>query len=201
MRSLAIALYGVVVYVAFLAVFVYFIAFVEGIGVPKTLDSGVAAPIAVALLIDAALLTLFALQHSIMARAGFKRLWTRIVPPEAERSTFVLFATAVAALLCWQWRPIPATVWDVTAPLAVNTLLAISWSGWALLLLSTFLINHFHLFGLLQACAKALGLKSPEPLFVTPLLYRYSRHPLYLGFILAFWAAPHMSVGHLVFAI
>jgi protein-S-isoprenylcysteine O-methyltransferase Ste14 len=136
-----------------------------------------------------------------MARAGFKRLWTRIVPPEAERSTFVLFATAVAALLCWQWRPIPATVWDVTAPLAVNTLLAISWSGWALLLLSTFLINHFHLFGLLQACAKALGLKSPEPVFVTPLLYRYSRHPLYLGFILAFWAAPHMSVGHLVFTI
>ncbi len=201
MRKILIALYSAVVYVLFLGVFVYFIGFVEGIGVPKTIDSGAAGPTLVAISINAALLAVFALQHSIMARAGFKRIWTRVIPPEAERSTFVLFATAAAALLCWQWRPMPETVWAVNAPIATYTLWAISWTGWGILLLSTFLINHFHLFGLSQGFAKALGLKSPEPEFTTPFLYRYLRHPLYAGFILAFWAAPTMTVGRLFFSI
>lgn len=201
MRMVLLALYSAVVYVLFLIAFVYFIGFVEGIGVPKTIDSGVASPFAIALPADAALLMLFALQHSIMARAGFKRAWTRVIPPEAERSSFVLFATAAAALLCWKWQPMPEPVWSVSSPAATYALRAISWSGWAMLLISTFLINHFHLFGLSQGFAKILRLKSPEPAFVTPLLYRHLRHPLYTGFILAFWAAPRMSVGHLFFAV
>jgi protein-S-isoprenylcysteine O-methyltransferase Ste14 len=201
MRNVMIALYSAVVYVLFLGVFVYLIGFVEGVGVPKTIDSGTPNSTVVAFSVDAALLTLFAMQHSIMARAGFKRLWTQVIPPEAERSTFVLFASAGIALLCWKWQPMPATVWTVSSPLAAYTLWVISWSGWALLLLSTFLISHFHLFGLSQGLAKLLRLKSPDPNFVTPLLYRYLRHPLYAGFIVAFWAAPRMSVGHLFFAI
>ena len=201
MRKSLAALYSAIVYVAFLGVFIYFIGFVEGVGVPKTIDSGAHGSTVVALTIDAALLTLFALQHSVMARAGFKRLWTRIIPPEVERSTFVLAATVVAALLCWKWQPMPATVWAVNAPLAASALWVLSWSGWGLLLISTFLINHFHLFGLAQGFAGLLGLSSREATFVTPFLYRYLRHPLYAGFILAFWAAPRMSVGHLFFAI
>jgi protein-S-isoprenylcysteine O-methyltransferase Ste14 len=201
MRKSLIAIYSAIAYILFLGVFVYFIGFVEGVGVPKTIDSGPAVSTIAALSVDAALLTLFALQHSIMARAGFKRVWTRVIPPEAERSTFVIFATAVAALLCWKWQPMPATVWEVNSPIAADVLWAISWGGWGLLLISTFLINHFHLFGLTQGFAKLLGLESPEPAFVTPFLYRYLRHPLYAGFILAFWAAPRMTVGHLFFAI
>lgn len=201
MRRLLIALYSAIAYVLFLAFFLYFIGFVEGVGVPKTIDSGAPGSTPVAIAVDAALLILFALQHSIMARAGFKRVWTRIIPQEAERSTFVLFATLVAVLLCWQWRPMPQTVWAVSSPTAAYALWVVSWCGWGLLLLSTFLIDHFHLFGLTQGFAKLLELKSPEPAFVTPFLYRYVRHPLYVGFILAFWAAPRMSVGHLFFAI
>jgi protein-S-isoprenylcysteine O-methyltransferase Ste14 len=201
MRKALIALYSATVYLLFLGVFVYFIGFVEGVGVPKTIDAGDHGSTIVALSVDAALLTLFALQHSIMARAGFKRVWTRIIPPEAERSTFVLFATVSAALLCWKWRPMLETVWAVNSPTAASMLWVVSWSGWGLLLVSTFLINHFHLFGLAQGFAKLLGLKSPEPAFVTPFLYRYLRHPLYAGFILAFWAAPRMTVGHFFFAI
>jgi protein-S-isoprenylcysteine O-methyltransferase Ste14 len=201
MRKSLIALYSTVAYALFLGVFLYFIGFVEGVAVPKTIDSGAAGSTIIALSVDAGLLTLFALQHSIMARAGFKRVWTRVIAPEAERSTYVVFATAFAALLCWKWQPMPQLVWAVSSPVATYALRAISWSGWGLLLLSTFLINHFHLFGLSQGFAKLLGLKSPEPTFTTPFLYRYLRHPLYAGFILAFWAAPRMTVGHLFFAI
>src|ERR1700678_1156795 len=201
MRKLLTALYSVLIYILFLAVFLYLIGFVENVLVPKSIDSGSSSDIASSLLIDAALLVLFALQHSIMARPGFKRVWTRLVPEEIERSTFVLFASLALALVCWQWRPLTQTVWSVDDPIGAKALLAVSWSGWGLLLLSTFLISHFHLFGLSQGFARLLGQTPPEPAFVTPFLYRWMRHPLYAGFILAFWAAPHMSLGHLFFAV
>ena len=201
MRKLLAALYSVLVYGLFLAVFLYAIGFVENVLVPKSIDSGASGNIASSLLIDAALLVLFALQHSIMARPGFKRVWTRIVPEEIERSTFVLFASLALALVCWQWRPLPQTVWSVDDPIGSKSLIIVSWMGWVLLLLSTFLISHFHLFGLSQGSARLLGHTTPEPAFVTPLLYRWLRHPIYAGFILAFWAAPHMTLGHLFFAI
>jgi protein-S-isoprenylcysteine O-methyltransferase Ste14 len=146
------------------------------------------------------LLVLFAIQHSLMARPGFKRLWTRVVPSEIERSTFVLFASLALALVCWQWRPLPQPVWSVGSRTAGGALLLVSWAGWGILLLSTFLISHFHLFGLTQGFARLLGRELPEPSFVTPFLYRWLRHPIYAGFILAFWAAPHMSLGHFFFA-
>ena len=201
MRKLLAALYSVLVYVLFLGVFLYAIGFVENMLVPKSIDSGTRGPVAGSLLIDAGLLVLFAVQHSVMARPDFKRLWTRIVPCEIERSTFVLFASLVLALLCWQWRPLPQSVWSIEDPIAAKALLVVSWTGWGLLLLSTFLISHFHLFGVSQGFARLLGRKPPEPTFVTPSLYRWVRHPLYAGFILAFWAAPHMSLGHLFFAV
>jgi protein-S-isoprenylcysteine O-methyltransferase Ste14 len=201
MRKLLAALYSVLVYGLFLAVFLYAIGFVENFLVPKSIDSGPSGDIATSLPIDTGLLVLFALQHSIMARPGFKRVWTRVVPEEIERSTFVLFASLALALVCWQWRPLAQTVWSVDDPIGAKALLAVSWSGWGLLLLSTFLISHFHLFGLSQGLARLLGHTLPEPAFVTPFLYRWMRHPLYAGFILAFWAAPHMTLGHLFFAI
>ncbi len=136
-----------------------------------------------------------------MARSGFKRVWTRIVPWDIERSTFVVFASLVLALVFWQWRPLPRLVWSIEDPIAAKALLVVSWAGWGLLLLSTFLISHFQLFGLSQGFAPLLGRKHPEPVFATPFLYRWLRHPLYAGFILAFWAAPHMSLGHVFFAV
>jgi methanethiol S-methyltransferase len=201
MRKILTALYSILVYVFFLAVFLYAIGFVENVLVPKTIDSGSGGQIVSSLLIDAGLLVLFALQHSIMARPWFKRVWTRIVPPEIERSTYVLFASLVLALVCWQWRPLAQTVWSVSDPIGSTALLVVSWSGWALLLLSTFLISHFQLFGLSQGLARLIGQTAPEPAFVTPYLYRWLRHPIYAGFILAFWGAPHMSLGHLFFAV
>ena len=201
MRKLLTALYSVLAYILFLAVFLYLIGFVENVLVPKSIDSGPSGDIVGSLLIDAGLVALFALQHSIMARPGFKRVWTRIVPEETERSTFVLLASLALALVCWQWRPLPQTVWSVADPIGSKALLAVSWSGWGLLLLSTFLISHFHLFGLSQGLARLLGHTPPEPAFITPFLYRWLRHPLYAGFILAFWAAPRMTLGHLFFAI
>ena len=202
MAAILAALYSGVVYLAFLATFLYAIGFVEGVVVPKTIDSGPVGDAPISILINAVLLTIFALQHSIMARPAFKRAWTRIVPEEAERSTYVLFATAALALLIWQWRPLPQIVWSVEQPLAVTAILAVSWLGWALVLLSTFLISHFQLFGLSQGFARVLGRGSaPQTEFATPFLYRWMRHPLYAGFILAFWAAPRMSFGRLLFAV
>ena len=200
MKRLLAALYSILVYVFFLGVFLYAIGFVENILVPKSIDSATTGAVTSSLLIDAGLLVLFALQHSVMARPGFKRLWTRLVPTEIERSTYVLFASLLLALVCWQWRPLTQSVWSVKGPIAAQALLVISWSGWGLLLLSTFLISHFHLFGVSQGLARLLGHKHPEPEFTTPFLYRWLRHPLYAGFILAFWAAPKMSLGHLFFA-
>lgn len=201
MTKLLAALYSAVAYALFLGVFLYTIGFTENVLVPKSIDSGTSGPVQLALLVDAAVLILFAAQHSIMARPGFKRVWTRFVPEEIERSTFVLFASLALALVFWQWRALPQSAWSIEDPIAAKALLVISWSGWGLVLFSTCLISHFHLFGLSQGFARLLGRKVPEPTFVTPSLYRWLRHPLYAGFILAFWAAPHMSLGHLFFAV
>jgi methanethiol S-methyltransferase len=194
--------YAAVVYVFFLGTFTYAIGFIGGVAVPKTIDSGPAGPPAVAVIVDVLLLGVFALQHSIMARRSFKRWWTEIVPRQVERSTYVLAATLALALMLWQWRPIAEPViWSVSDPLAAKALWAAFWLGWAVLLLATFLINHFELFGLRQPYAHALGREIPAPEFRTPLLYRYVRHPIYLGFVIAFWATPVMTAGHLLFAI
>jgi protein-S-isoprenylcysteine O-methyltransferase Ste14 len=199
MRKLFVALYSTLVYVLFLGTFVYAIGFVELILVPKDIDSGKSGGLAAALLVDVALLGLFAIQHSVMARQGFKRMWTRIVPQDAERSTYVLASSAVLALLLWQWRPLPQILWSVEGG-AAHAITALSWLGWALVLASTFLISHFHLFGVTQGFARLLRRRIPEQQFTTPLFYRWVRHPLYAGFIIAFWAAPVMTQGHLLFA-
>jgi protein-S-isoprenylcysteine O-methyltransferase Ste14 len=198
MRKLLVALYSTLVYLLFLGTFVYAIGFVERIVVPKNIDTGQSSALA-AVLVDLALLGVFAVQHSVMARQGFKRLWTRFIPEEAERSTYVLASSAALALLLWQWRPLPQAVWSVGGG-AANVITTVSWLGWALVLASTFLISHFHLFGVTQGFARLLRRHIPEQQFSTPLFYRWMRHPLYAGFIIAFWAAPVMSLGHLLFA-
>lgn len=197
------ALYGLLAYLFFLATFTYAIGFVANVPLlPKTIDSGAAVPLAEALTVNVALLLLFAVQHSVMARRGFKRWWTRVVPEPAERSTFVLAASLVLALLMWQWRPMATPmVWQVTDPAARLVWFAVCGLGWSVLLISTFLINHFELFGLRQVWARFTGAALPAPDFRTPLFYRHVRHPIYLGFVIAFWATPDMSVGHLLFAV
>jgi protein-S-isoprenylcysteine O-methyltransferase Ste14 len=195
-------LYGVACYAVFLATFLYAIAFVGGFLVPTQLDAPAGStPVVQAILIDALLLLVFAVQHSVMARPWFKARWTRIVPPPVERSTYVLAASLALALVFWQWRPIGITVWSVEDPVARALLWTLFAGGWSTVLAVTFLINHFDLFGLRQVWLSLRGRPYTPVSFRTPLPYRHVRHPLYLGFMLAFWATPHMTVAHLLFAL
>lgn len=193
-------LYGTASYAFFFVTFLYAVGFVAGIGVPRWIDSGPVIPLEEAIVIDLALLGVFAVQHSVMARKQFKAWWAQFVPRQIERSTYVLLATSALALLMWQWRPIPALVWSIENPLLAHALTGVSLLGWLLVLTSTFLINHFELFGLQQVAHNLRHKPMPEATFRTPLFYRVVRHPIYLGFVIAFWVAPQMSVGHLVFA-
>ena len=201
MSRVLAAAYGVVCYLIFFATFLYLILFVEGVFVPRTVDVGPASPLSMAIAIDLALIALFGLQHSRMARPAFKARWARIVPRQIERSTYVLATSIVLAFMMWQWRPITAAVWSVEGQTASLTIYAVSAGGWLLLLLSTYLIDHFELFGLRQVYDHLRGKSAPAPQFVTPGWYRYVRHPIYLGFIIAFFAAPTMSVGRLLFSV
>ncbi|MGE0055715.1 MAG: methanethiol S-methyltransferase [Hyphomicrobium sp.] len=200
MRRLFVLLYGTACYAFFFATFLYAIGFVTGLAVPKTIDSGTEASTVTAITINVLLMSLFAMQHSVMARKQFKEWWGQFVPKEVERSTYVLFSTLALALLCWQWKPITLVVWKVTNPALAGALTALSLGGWLLVLASTFLINHFELFGLQQVFTHFRAKPMPQANFRTPLFYRVVRHPLYLGFIVAFWATPKMTAGHLLFA-
>jgi protein-S-isoprenylcysteine O-methyltransferase Ste14 len=201
MGGIAAVLYGVVVYSLFFVTFLYAIAFTGNLPVPKTIDSGSEGPLIPTLVVNTLLLGLFAIQHSVMARPAFKRWWTRFVPHAVERTTYVLLASLVLILLFWLWRPILAPIWTVTNPAGILAIQVVFWLGYGLVLLSTFLLNHFELFGLRQVWARLRGHQLPAPQFRTPFLYKRVRHPLYLGFLLAFWATPVMTAGHLLFAV
>jgi protein-S-isoprenylcysteine O-methyltransferase Ste14 len=197
---LFILVYGLVSYLIFLASFLYAVGFVGDVVVPKTIDSGSETGTVTAILIDLSLLSLFAIQHSVMARPAFKRWWTRIIPPALERSTYVLASSLVLGVLFWFWRPMPDVIWSVTNPLLTAGLWVLFGTGWLIVLVSTLLINHFDLFGLRQVFLHFRGQPYAPVPFQAPLLYRIVRHPIMLGFIIAFWASPKMTQGHLLFA-
>jgi protein-S-isoprenylcysteine O-methyltransferase Ste14 len=199
-RALAL-IYGVASYLVFLAAFLYMVGFVGKLLVPKSIDSGPEGPVPGSIFIDTVLLLVFAVPHSVMARPAFKRWWTRLVPPPVERSTYVLVSSLLLGLLFWQWRPIPSVVWQVTNPFGRWLLHAVFWVGWAIVLGSTFLIDHFDLFGLRQVFLAWRKKPYTELGFRTHLLYRLVRHPLMLGFLISFWAAPTMTAGHLLFSV
>ena len=193
-------LYGIVSYVIFFVTFLYAIGFVDDLFVPKTIDSGIAAPFTEALIVNLLLMSVFAIQHSVMARKQFKQWWTQFVPRSVERTTYVLLASLALVLLFWQWRSMPAVMWQVSDPQIAMAITGLSFVGWLIVLTSTFLINHFELFGLHQVANNLAGRPMPTVRFRTPFYYQFVRHPIYLGFIIAFWAAPTMTAGHLLFA-
>jgi protein-S-isoprenylcysteine O-methyltransferase Ste14 len=193
-------LYGLVAYFAFFATVLYAIGFVMGLVVPKAIDTGTGSSTPEALIVNLLLMTLFAVQHSVMARKQFKQWWMQYVPKPIERSTYVLLSSLALMLLFWQWRPMPEIVWQIGQPDVAVAIATLALVGWVIVFTSTFLINHFELFGLHQVANNLTGREMPTQRFRTPLFYKFVRHPLYLGFIIAFWAAPTMSVGHLLFA-
>ncbi len=201
MGKLIIAVYGIVNYLIFQVSWLYSIGFIGNVGVPKSIDSGASGPLDYALLINLALLGLFAVQHSIMARPDFKDKWTKIIPRPAERSTYVLLSSLLLILLFWQWRPMQPVLWTVTSPLGSAILSALYYTGWVLVCISTFMIDHFDFFGLRQIFRHVSGKPSDNIGFKTPALYKYVRHPIMLGFIIAFWSTTRMTLGHLIFAL
>jgi methanethiol S-methyltransferase len=200
-KRVAFFIYGTLSYLIFLGTFLYAIGFIGNFGVPTTLDGVPSGPFGIALAIDVGLLGLFAIQHSVMARKGFKDWWTRIVPKPIERSTYVLFSSLALILLFWQWRPLGGEVWSIEDPLAQFVLRGLFAFGWGLVLLSTFLINHFDLFGLRQVWLYLLGRPYTALRFGTPGPYRLVRHPLYVGWLFAFWSTPTMTLAHLLFSV
>ena len=201
MKKILSLLYGLISYLAFLGTILYAIGFVGNFMVPKTIDSAPGTSLSGAILVNASLLLLFALQHSVMARPAFKRWWTGIVPQHLERSTFVLLASLCLMLMMWQWQPIGGIIWSTESELAKNILLFTYLLGWSIVFLSTFLINHFDLFGLRQVWLYFIGKPYTQLPFRLPLLYKLVRHPLYMGFLIAFWSTPVMTAAHLLFAV
>src|SRR5271166_1352805 len=193
--------YGAAAYLLFLAAFLYLVGFVGNLVVPRSVDHGLPAPIGEAALVNVLLVGAFGAQHSVMARPAFKNWWTRFVPSAIERSTYVVLSSAVLVLLYWQWRTMPAVIWDMRQPAGRLTLWALFWLGWAIALASTFMVSHFDLFGLRQVYLAWRGKPYTHIGFHVRLLYRLVRHPLMLGFLIAFWAAPTMTAGHLLFSI
>jgi len=201
MKRILVFAYGVVAYAIFIATFLYAVGFVGNLFVPKSMDSTPDTQFWWALIVDIVLLGIFAFQHSIMARPAFKARWTRIMPEPAERSTYVLFSSLALILLFWQWQPLGGVVWDLQEPIARAALYTLFAFGWLLVLVTTFLINHFDLFGLRQVWLYLRGRPYTSLRFVTPGLYKLVRHPLYVGWLFAFWATPTMTATHLLFAV
>ena len=200
MRRFIIFLYGLAAYLVFFVTILYAIGFVSGLAVPKAIDTGPVVPLTEALLVNLLLMSLFAVQHSVMARKEFKQWWTQYVPKSVERSTYVLLASLALLLLFWQWRPIPTVIWEIADPQIAMAVTVLSLTGWVLVFTATFLINHFELFGLHQVVNNLVGRDMPAARFRTPVLYKVVRHPIYLGFIIAFWVTPTMTAGHMLFA-
>jgi protein-S-isoprenylcysteine O-methyltransferase Ste14 len=201
LKRISVFVYGVACYVLFLGTFLYAVGFVSGFLVPKSLDSEPEGPLGLALLVNAGLLLLFAAQHSIMARRWFKRAWTRIVPQPAERSTFVLFTCIALITMFMFWKPMGGVLWRVESPVEIAILYGLAAIGWMLVLYSTFLIDHFSLFGLSQVYLNLRGEQPAKVQFRTPAVYQWVRHPLYLGFLIAFWSTPVMTMAHFLFAV
>jgi protein-S-isoprenylcysteine O-methyltransferase Ste14 len=200
MRRIMVMAYGICAYAAFLAAFLYLVGFLTGLAVPKSINSGTSSPLGVAVVVNLGLLAAFAVQHSIMARPWFKTWWTRFVPRPVERSTFVLATSVILAMLFWQWRPLPVVVWQVTNPVGQGLLICLFFSGIAVVLFSSFLIDHFDLFGLRQTYLYFRGREYRHPPFMVRSLYKHIRHPLMAGFLIAVWSSPMMTLGHLFFA-